>query len=204
MEQVLDVYKRPYDPRHPVVCMDESPRQLIRDGCRPRGAGTPRLRIRTLRGVQRVHGRRAVGQQENGPDPGTENQNGLGTLSQRHGYPCAEKITLVMDNLNTHGPGSHETTRRGQSVVGSFRIRVHPEARKLAQHPKSNSTSSSSNAWTEDRQSRPDPGRSGSLAEATKQRQVTNRLAVYVPMNQAQAFIRLLICDMTLVLTRTR
>ena len=29
MEQVLDVYKRPYDPGHPVVCMDESPRQLI-------------------------------------------------------------------------------------------------------------------------------------------------------------------------------
>ena len=29
MEQVLDVYKRPYDPRHPVVCMDA--RQLIRE-----------------------------------------------------------------------------------------------------------------------------------------------------------------------------
>jgi hypothetical protein len=29
MEQVLNVYKRPYDARFPVVCMDESPRQLI-------------------------------------------------------------------------------------------------------------------------------------------------------------------------------
>ncbi len=29
MEQVLDVYKRPYDERRPVVCMDESPKQLI-------------------------------------------------------------------------------------------------------------------------------------------------------------------------------
>jgi len=29
MERVLDIYKRPLDPRHPVVCMDESPRQLI-------------------------------------------------------------------------------------------------------------------------------------------------------------------------------
>ena len=29
MEMVLDVYKRPYNPRHPVVCMDESPKQLI-------------------------------------------------------------------------------------------------------------------------------------------------------------------------------
>jgi len=31
MERVLDVYKRPYDPLRPVVCMDESPRQLIRE-----------------------------------------------------------------------------------------------------------------------------------------------------------------------------
>ncbi len=29
MEKVLDVYKRPYDHRHPVVCMDKSPKQLI-------------------------------------------------------------------------------------------------------------------------------------------------------------------------------
>ncbi|ACO78977.1 transposase [Azotobacter vinelandii CA] len=30
MEQVLDVYSRPHDPAHPMVCMDETPRQLIR------------------------------------------------------------------------------------------------------------------------------------------------------------------------------
>ena len=29
MEKVLEIYKRPYDPRFPVVCMDESPKQLI-------------------------------------------------------------------------------------------------------------------------------------------------------------------------------
>jgi len=29
MEMVLDIYKRPFDPTHPVVCMDESPKQLI-------------------------------------------------------------------------------------------------------------------------------------------------------------------------------
>jgi hypothetical protein len=29
MEMVLDVYKRPFDPLYPVVCMDESPKQLI-------------------------------------------------------------------------------------------------------------------------------------------------------------------------------
>jgi hypothetical protein len=31
MEQVLDVYKAPYDPDFPVVCMDESPKQLIKE-----------------------------------------------------------------------------------------------------------------------------------------------------------------------------
>jgi hypothetical protein len=29
MEKVLDVYRRPYNPTRPVVCMDESPKQLI-------------------------------------------------------------------------------------------------------------------------------------------------------------------------------
>jgi len=31
MEQVLDVYKRPYNPKNPVICMDESPKQLIEE-----------------------------------------------------------------------------------------------------------------------------------------------------------------------------
>ena len=35
MEKVLDVYKRPYDQRFPVICMDESPRQLINEVKKP-------------------------------------------------------------------------------------------------------------------------------------------------------------------------
>lgn len=31
MEHVLDVYKRPYDPAFPVVCMDETSKQLIKE-----------------------------------------------------------------------------------------------------------------------------------------------------------------------------
>ena len=31
MEKVLDVYRRPYNAAFPVVCMDETPRQLIRE-----------------------------------------------------------------------------------------------------------------------------------------------------------------------------
>ena len=35
MEKVLDIYSRPYDVKHPVVCMDETPRQLIRETREP-------------------------------------------------------------------------------------------------------------------------------------------------------------------------
>jgi hypothetical protein len=31
MEDVLEVYKRPYDPKRPVVCIDEMPKQLLVD-----------------------------------------------------------------------------------------------------------------------------------------------------------------------------
>jgi len=35
MEVVLDVYQRPYDPKHPVVCMDEASKQLLADVFEP-------------------------------------------------------------------------------------------------------------------------------------------------------------------------
>lgn len=34
MEDVLEVYKRPYDPDYPVLCMDEQPTQLIKESRR--------------------------------------------------------------------------------------------------------------------------------------------------------------------------
>ncbi len=42
MEMVLDVYKRPYDARYPVVCMDESPKQLIAETKTPIAAAPGR------------------------------------------------------------------------------------------------------------------------------------------------------------------
>lgn len=45
MEQVLQVYARPYDPKRPVVCMDEQPKQLIRE---------TRMPITTAHGEQRI------------------------------------------------------------------------------------------------------------------------------------------------------
>ncbi|MDH6186759.1 hypothetical protein H4V98_004207 [Polaromonas sp. CG_23.6] len=35
MEKVPGIYSRPYDPKNPVVCMDETPRQLIRETSEP-------------------------------------------------------------------------------------------------------------------------------------------------------------------------
>jgi hypothetical protein len=35
MENVLDIYKRPYDPKHPVVCFDETNKQLVKENKTP-------------------------------------------------------------------------------------------------------------------------------------------------------------------------
>jgi len=117
MEQVLDVYKRPYDPRRPVVCMDESPRQLIRE-TRLALPAAPGLVERydyayTRCGVANVFlaveplaGTRMVEITERR----TKKDWALFMEELARRYPDAEKITLVMDNLNTHAPGSFYET----------------------------------------------------------------------------------------------
>ena len=113
MEQVLEVYKRPYDPRHPVVCMDESPRQLIRETRLPLAAG-PGVPARhdfeyercgvcnLFVAVEPLASKRTVQIRQRRAK--TDWPHFLNDIARS--YPCAEKITLVMDNLNTHGPGS--------------------------------------------------------------------------------------------------
>ena len=113
MEQVLDVYKRSYDPRHPVVCMDESPRQLIRETRLPLAAG-PGVPARhdyeyercgvcnVFMAVEPLASKRTVQIRQRRAK--TDWAHFLKDIARS--YPDAEKITLVMDNLNTHGPGS--------------------------------------------------------------------------------------------------
>lgn len=113
MEHVLDVYKRPYDPEYPVVCMDESPRQLIRETREPLPAKPgrpPRYdyeyeRIGTfnvfmasepLAGWRMVH----VTEHKKKED------RAWFVRDIARQYLDARKITLVMDNLNTRKPGS--------------------------------------------------------------------------------------------------
>lgn len=113
MEQVLDVYKRPYDPLRPVVCMDESPRQLIRETRLPLPASPGVLSrddyeyercgvCNIFMAVEPLAGKRMVEITEHRSKQ--DWASFVDNIARR--YPSATKITLVMDNLNTHGPGS--------------------------------------------------------------------------------------------------
>jgi hypothetical protein len=113
MENVLDVYKRPYDPQYPVVCMDETPRQLIKETRTPI-AGAPGRPERHDYEYERCGVFNVF--MANEPLAGkrltkvTERKTKCNwaefvrELEDR--YEDAKKITLVMDNLSTHKPGS--------------------------------------------------------------------------------------------------
>lgn len=113
MEMVLDVYKRPFDPMYPVVCMDESPKQLIAETKVPIpvAPGKPAKYDYEYRrcGVCNIFmaceplaGKRLVKVTERKTKP--EWAYFIEMIATK--YAPAEKITLVMDNLNTHQPGS--------------------------------------------------------------------------------------------------
>lgn len=113
MEMVLDVYKRPFDPHKPVVCMDESPKQLIAETRVPVPAspGQPARHDYEYerRGVCNIFlaceplaGKRMVTVTERK----TKQAWAFFVEEIASQYENAEKITLVMDNLNTHGPGA--------------------------------------------------------------------------------------------------
>ncbi len=113
MEMVLDVYKRPYDARYPVVCMDESPKQLIAETKTPIPAspGQPAKRdyeykrcgvCNIFMACEPLAGKRMVKITKRKTKK--DWAKFLEEIADQ--YQQAEKITLVMDNLNTHTPGS--------------------------------------------------------------------------------------------------
>jgi hypothetical protein len=113
MEKVLDVYKRPYNAAFPVVCMDESPRQLIKEtrlalpprpGCCIRhDYEYERCGVYTIfLADEPLAGRRLVKVTEQK----TKKDWAHFIKEIADIYEDAAKITLVMDNLNTHKPGS--------------------------------------------------------------------------------------------------
>ena len=110
MEDVLEVYHMPYDPSYPVVCMDESCKQLVgevRDpiSCKP---GQPKriddeyVRkgvVEIFMEVEPLAGKRHVTVTEHRTRKDWAQQI-KHMLDDR--YPDAIKVRLVMDNLNTH------------------------------------------------------------------------------------------------------
>ena len=113
MEMVLDVYKRPFDPCYPVVCMDESPRQLIAETrvSIPASPGQSAKYDYEYRrcgmcniflACEPLAGKRMVMITERK----TKRDWAYFLEKIADQYETAEKITLVMDNLNTHAPGS--------------------------------------------------------------------------------------------------
>jgi len=113
MERVLDIYKRPYDPLRPVVCMDESPKQLIAETRVPIPGSPGRVARHDYEyrrcGVCTVFlaSEPLVGKRMARVRERRTKQDWAYFIEEIAGqYESAEKITLVMDNLNTHVPGS--------------------------------------------------------------------------------------------------
>jgi transposase len=110
MENVLAVYKRPYDPDHPVVCLDENSKQLVGEIAPPIPAAPGRVECRDYEYVRNgtanlfmlvepLRGWRNVNVTSRRTKLDFAGQ--MKELVDVH-YPQAKKITLVMDNLNTH------------------------------------------------------------------------------------------------------
>jgi hypothetical protein len=129
MEDVLDVYTRPYDPRRPLVCLDETSKQLITETrahlpCKPgqvkrvdpeyRRNGTASIFMMTLP----LEGRRHVRVREHRK---REDFAEMIRLLCEELYATAEKIVLVMDQLNTH------------SIASLYQAFVPAEAKRLAE-----------------------------------------------------------------------
>jgi len=125
MEEVIEVYEKPYDKRYPVICFDESNKQQIKDVIEPIPAAPSRVKkidaeykrngtsnifmiFEPLSGYRevRVTNRR------------TRNDFAfvMKDLVDSARYRKAEKIVLVLDNLNIHSKGSLYTAFEPQEA----------------------------------------------------------------------------------------
>ncbi len=114
MEDVLSTYEEPYDERRPVVCMDEQPVQMLRETRQPLPATTEQPR-RVDYEYQRagmasvflfcepLAGWRTVTVRERRTKLDWAEE--MAALLESR-YANCERITLVLDNLNTHTQGA--------------------------------------------------------------------------------------------------
>jgi len=124
MEDVLELYQRPHDPQEPVVCMDETTKQLTREVIAPLPVtpGRPE-RFDTLyqrNGVATLfmffdplRGRRKVNVTEGKTRVDWAHQ--IRELLDVH-YPEAKTVRLVLDNLNTPNGASKRSRPRKPAV----------------------------------------------------------------------------------------
>ena len=135
MEDVLQVYQRPYDPEYPVVCLDEASKQLIGEVAIPiptapgrparvdyeyerKGTCNLFMMCEPLRGWRHVK----VTERRTRIDWAAC----IKELVDVH-YPEARKIRLVMDNLNTHGGASlYEAFPAAAARRRLDRLEIHP------------------------------------------------------------------------------
>ena len=134
MEDVLEVYHRPYDAEHPVVCLDECSKQLIAEVREPlppkpghvakedseyerRGTANVFMAVEPLAGQRTTQ----VTERRTRVDWARFVQMLLVTA-----YPLAEKVVLVMDNLNTHGLASlYEAFAPEVALALAARLEIH-------------------------------------------------------------------------------
>jgi len=114
MEEVLELYTRPYDPEIPLVCLDEAGKQLISETRTPMPLrpGQParydavykREGVRQLFMIfEPLRGWRHVAIRER--KAAVDWAEVIAEVLEVH-YPAARRVCLVMDNLNTHAGGS--------------------------------------------------------------------------------------------------
>jgi DDE superfamily endonuclease len=134
MEDVLEVYTRPYDPQRPQVCMDESPKQLVGETRTPLPAepGQPaRYDYEYVRNgsanlfmfFEPLAGRRIVKATERRTR--CDWAEAVRQLVDEQ-YPEAEKVVLVHDNLNTHTLGSlYEAFPPAEAARMASKLEIH-------------------------------------------------------------------------------
>jgi len=114
MEDVLDVYHRPHDPLRPVVCLDETSRQVLAETREPLPVAPGRVArhdpeyarhgvVNLFLVSEPLRGGRQVRLSERRTR--IDWAHCVQELVDVH-YPQAERIVLVMDQLNTHSPAS--------------------------------------------------------------------------------------------------
>jgi transposase len=134
MEEVLDVYTRPYDPNRPMVCMDETTKQLVGETRVPLSSRRGRLQRYDYEYVRHgvsnlfmlfepLQARRYVKVTDRRTSQDWAQL--MRQLVDEH-YPEAEVITLVLDNLNTHTPASlYQTFEPAEARRIARRLEIH-------------------------------------------------------------------------------